>query len=191
MVVTLLLVPLAWLLGTFPSALLVARAWGVDITKEGSGNPGASNVARVLGWRFGLIVMLMDFSKGAIAAGAGLAVVCGLLTLAAEWASSCRRERAVRRVQWARTRRVAWRGRSERVDRYSGRRAHRPAGQAITPPQRKGPVVLVTGRLHEPRPSATACSLSSGQEGEDLGDGGGAVEPCGRHSIGLESRTEM
>lgn len=74
MVVTLILVPVAWLLGTFPSALLVSRARGVDITTEGSGNPGASNVARLLGWRFGLIVLLMDFAKGAAAAGAGLAV---------------------------------------------------------------------------------------------------------------------
>ena len=38
------LVPVGYLLGTFPSAVLVARARGVDITKQGSGNPGASNV---------------------------------------------------------------------------------------------------------------------------------------------------
>ena len=58
-----LVVPLAWLLGTFPSALLVARAHGRDILQEGSGNPGASNVARVLGWRAGAIVLLLDFAK--------------------------------------------------------------------------------------------------------------------------------
>jgi acyl phosphate:glycerol-3-phosphate acyltransferase len=69
-----LLVPLAWLLGTFPSAGLVARAHGRDITAEGSGNPGATNVNRVLGWRAGLLVLVLDFSKGAIAAGVGLAV---------------------------------------------------------------------------------------------------------------------
>jgi glycerol-3-phosphate acyltransferase PlsY len=71
MLVTLLVVPLAWLLGTFPSAQLVARAHGRDILEEGSGNPGASNVARLLGWRAGALVLLLDFSKGAIAAGAG------------------------------------------------------------------------------------------------------------------------
>ena len=49
--VVVLLVPLAWLLGTFPSAVLVARAHGRDITAEGSGNPGASNVSRLLGWK--------------------------------------------------------------------------------------------------------------------------------------------
>ena len=63
------LVPVAWLLGTFPSAQLVARAHGRDILKEGSGNPGASNVARLLGWRAGALVLLLDFAKGALAAG--------------------------------------------------------------------------------------------------------------------------
>ncbi|HEY3831858.1 MAG TPA: glycerol-3-phosphate acyltransferase [Acidimicrobiia bacterium] len=67
------LVPVGYLLGTFPSAVLVARARGVDITKQGSGNPGASNVIRVLGWRAGAVVMLADFAKGAAAAGIGLA----------------------------------------------------------------------------------------------------------------------
>jgi glycerol-3-phosphate acyltransferase PlsY len=74
MLVIALCVPLAWLLGTFPSAQLVARAHGRDILKEGSGNPGASNVARLLGWRAGAIVLLCDFAKGAIAAGAGMAI---------------------------------------------------------------------------------------------------------------------
>jgi glycerol-3-phosphate acyltransferase PlsY len=69
-----LLVPLAWLLGTFPSANLVARTKGRDVLHEGSGNPGASNVGRLLGWKYGLAVLLMDFAKGAVAAGVGLAV---------------------------------------------------------------------------------------------------------------------
>lgn len=74
MLVVALVVPVAWLLGTFPSALLVARAHGRDILTEGSGNPGASNVARLLGWRAGALVLLLDFSKGAIAAGAGMLI---------------------------------------------------------------------------------------------------------------------
>src|SRR6476619_6913771 len=69
-----LLVPVAWLLGTFPSAQLVARAHGRDVLAEGSGNPGASNVHRLLGWRAGALVLLADFAKGASAAGAGLAI---------------------------------------------------------------------------------------------------------------------
>jgi acyl phosphate:glycerol-3-phosphate acyltransferase len=65
------LIPVGYVVGMFPSAVLVARAKGHDIMAEGSGNPGASNVARILGWRFGAIVLLADFAKGAAAAGAG------------------------------------------------------------------------------------------------------------------------
>jgi glycerol-3-phosphate acyltransferase PlsY len=71
-VIALLAVP-AYLLGTFPTALLVARSGGHDVLAEGSGNPGASNVARIMGWRWGLLVMAGDLAKGAIAAGVGLA----------------------------------------------------------------------------------------------------------------------
>jgi glycerol-3-phosphate acyltransferase PlsY len=65
----------AYLLGTFPTAILVARAGGHDVMAEGSQNPGASNVARLMGWKAGLLVMAGDLAKGAIAAGVGLAVV--------------------------------------------------------------------------------------------------------------------
>src|SRR4051812_42073170 len=64
----------AYLLGAFPTAILVARAGGHDVMAEGSGNPGASNVARLMGWKAGLLVMAGDLAKGAIAAGVGLAV---------------------------------------------------------------------------------------------------------------------
>ena len=69
-----LLLPGAYLLGCLPSAVLVARSRGVDITAVGSGNPGASNVTRVLGWRAGVVVLTLDATKGAIAGGAGLVV---------------------------------------------------------------------------------------------------------------------
>ena len=64
----------AYAIGTFPSAPLVARANGIDITQVGSGNPGASNIARALGWRKGIWVFVLDAAKGAIAAGLGLIV---------------------------------------------------------------------------------------------------------------------
>ncbi len=66
------LLPVAYLLGTFPSAVLVARSRGIDITAEGSGNPGASNVIRVLGWKVGAVVLVFDCAKGAAAGGLGL-----------------------------------------------------------------------------------------------------------------------
>jgi glycerol-3-phosphate acyltransferase PlsY len=76
-IVVALLVPLAYLLGTFPSAELVARRKGVDITAEGSGNPGASNTFRLLGWKWGVLVFALDAAKGAVAAGVGLVVADG------------------------------------------------------------------------------------------------------------------
>ncbi len=67
----LLLVP-AYVLGTFPSAVMVARSKGIDIHQVGSGNPGASNVARTLGTKWGVFVFLLDGVKGAIPAAVGL-----------------------------------------------------------------------------------------------------------------------
>lgn len=67
-------VPVAYVLGTFPSAILIARAYGVDIARFGSGNPGASNVTRALGWRKGIWVYILDAGKGALATGLGLAL---------------------------------------------------------------------------------------------------------------------
>lgn len=57
-----------YLLGAIPFGYLVARAHGVNILKEGSGNPGATNVGRVIGRRAGQSVFLLDFAKGAAAA---------------------------------------------------------------------------------------------------------------------------
>src|SRR6516225_8986427 len=74
MLAVLALLPVAYLLGTFPRAAIVARARGHDILREGSGNPGASNTFRLLGWKAGLLVLTLDVGKGAAAAGVGLAL---------------------------------------------------------------------------------------------------------------------
>ncbi len=64
-IVTLPAVLLAYLLGSIPFGLLVARWFGkVDIRTVGSGNIGATNVGRVLGFRFFVVVFLLDFAKG-------------------------------------------------------------------------------------------------------------------------------
>ena len=57
-------VVVSYFLGTFPSALIVAKRGGIDVTKEGSGNPGTSNVVRLLGWKYGAVVFLADVLKG-------------------------------------------------------------------------------------------------------------------------------
>ncbi len=57
-----------YLLGSLPFGYLVARAHGVDIFKAGSGNPGATNVKRVLGAKAGNTVFALDVVKGALAA---------------------------------------------------------------------------------------------------------------------------
>ena len=72
--ITIALLPVTYAIGMFPSAVIIARWRGVDIMKAGSGNPGASNVIRVLGWRWGAMVMAADFVKGTIAAAIGLGV---------------------------------------------------------------------------------------------------------------------
>jgi len=56
----------SYLLGAVPFGYLVARARGVDILAQGSGNIGATNVGRVLGRRWGLLVFVLDFAKGAL-----------------------------------------------------------------------------------------------------------------------------
>ena len=57
-----------YILGSLPFGYLVARAHGVDIFKVGSGNPGATNVKRVLGSKAGNTVLVLDILKGALAA---------------------------------------------------------------------------------------------------------------------------
>jgi len=67
--INILVVVVAYLLGTFPSAEIIAGKYGKEITKVGSGNPGASNVIRELGWKAGMTVFLLDMAKAAIAVG--------------------------------------------------------------------------------------------------------------------------
>jgi acyl phosphate:glycerol-3-phosphate acyltransferase len=54
----------AFLLGSIPFGLIIARAHGVDIRSVGSGNIGMTNVWRTLGWKAGLAVFILDVLKG-------------------------------------------------------------------------------------------------------------------------------
>lgn len=55
---------LAFLLGSIPFGLLIAKAKGIDIRAHGSGNIGATNVLRVLGKKYGIACLLFDALKG-------------------------------------------------------------------------------------------------------------------------------
>ena len=55
-----------------PSYIVGKRAGGIDIREKGSGNAGATNVMRVLGWRFGLLVFVLDALKGLAAVSIGM-----------------------------------------------------------------------------------------------------------------------
>ena len=54
----------AYVLGATPFAALLAKAHGVDLRKVGSGNVGATNVARALGRKWGYLCFLLDTGKG-------------------------------------------------------------------------------------------------------------------------------
>ena len=71
---------LGYLLGSVNFAVLVARKHGVDILKEGSGNPGATNVKRVLGKGPGNLVFALDALKGFV--GTGLPTLVGYVIAA-------------------------------------------------------------------------------------------------------------
>ena len=73
LVILLSLVPF-YLLGAFPTGQLIAKVYGVDIASRGSGNVGATNVARVVGKRAGIFTLLGDALKGAL--GVVLAGLC-------------------------------------------------------------------------------------------------------------------
>ncbi|OFX94795.1 MAG: acyl-phosphate glycerol 3-phosphate acyltransferase [Bacteroidetes bacterium GWF2_41_9] len=59
---------LAYLLGSIPTAVWTGR-WlhNIDVREHGSGNAGATNVIRVLGWKTGLPVLMIDLAKGWLA----------------------------------------------------------------------------------------------------------------------------
>jgi glycerol-3-phosphate acyltransferase PlsY len=70
MLILWLLAALSYLLGSFPTSVIVSRrAKGIDIREHGSGNAGGTNVLRIVGWKAALVVAVVDVGKGALAAG--------------------------------------------------------------------------------------------------------------------------
>jgi acyl phosphate:glycerol-3-phosphate acyltransferase len=63
----LVVVLICYLIGSIPSSLWMGKIfYGVDIRDHGSGNAGATNTFRILGWKAGTIVLLFDFGKGLV-----------------------------------------------------------------------------------------------------------------------------
>jgi glycerol-3-phosphate acyltransferase PlsY len=87
----LLLLAGAYLLGSIPTGLLLGKAYGIDVRKEGSGNIGATNLYRTVGRKVGVMTLIGDCLKGLLpvlavkysslpgeyAAWVGLAAFCG------------------------------------------------------------------------------------------------------------------
>jgi len=58
---------ISYLIGSIPSSLWYGKlVRGIDIREHGSGNVGATNTFRILGWKAGILVLLFDFGKGLI-----------------------------------------------------------------------------------------------------------------------------
>ncbi len=63
-----IIVILSYLVGSVPTGIIVSKfAKGIDIRNHGSGNAGGTNVMRILGWKHGSLVILLDTLKGALA----------------------------------------------------------------------------------------------------------------------------
>lgn len=61
---------LSYFVGSIPASVWVGKlAYGIDLRQHGSGNAGATNAFRVLGWKAGLVASLVDLGKGILAAG--------------------------------------------------------------------------------------------------------------------------
>ena len=68
MVAFLVIIVLSYLIGSLPTAVWVGKLiYKVDIREHGSGNAGATNTFRVLGWKCGVFVSLIDIFKGFVA----------------------------------------------------------------------------------------------------------------------------
>ena len=65
---TVLVLLLAYLLGSIPAAVWIGKKFhNIDVREHGSGNAGTTNVIRVLGWKTGIPVLLIDVAKGSLA----------------------------------------------------------------------------------------------------------------------------
>lgn len=75
-----LIVLAGYLIGSVPTAVIISkRFFGFDVRKRGSGNSGSTNAFRVLGWKAGLSVQIIDILKGVLAVVAASWIYNGVL----------------------------------------------------------------------------------------------------------------
>lgn len=75
-----LIIVLSYLVGSIPASVWIGKAlYGVDVRQHGSGNAGATNAFRVLGWKAGVLSTVVDAGKGLFAAGVIATLRVGLV----------------------------------------------------------------------------------------------------------------
>jgi len=81
-----LAIAFGYLLGSIPTSVFIGRRLaGIDVRRHGSGNAGAANTLRLLGWEPALLVLLVDVGKGWLAARGAAALPQGVWAIDAEW----------------------------------------------------------------------------------------------------------
>jgi len=73
---------IAYFIGNVSPAILIGRAYGIDIKKEGSGNAGTTNVLRVLGKKAAAMTLVIDIGKGVLAVWVGR--IAGMFVMKAQ-----------------------------------------------------------------------------------------------------------
>lgn len=70
MLTLLVIALLSYLVGSIPASVWIGKGlYGIDVREHGSGNAGATNAFRVLGWKAGVLATVVDMGKGFVAAG--------------------------------------------------------------------------------------------------------------------------
>lgn len=90
MIALITVVLLSYFIGAIPSSLWIGKIfYSTDIRHHGSGNAGATNTFRILGWKAGVIVLLIDFGKGlfctAVVSKLAWSIGTGPVTLYSGW----------------------------------------------------------------------------------------------------------
>ena len=79
--ITVLLILIAYVLGSIPNALWVGKTFkNIDVREHGSKNTGSTNAARVLGPKLGIFTLILDILKGALPTYLGIVLGANLLT---------------------------------------------------------------------------------------------------------------